>query len=227
MVHFFSVFFATLLATTAAAQTDTECECLWRGSFAEVAETSDAVVLGEVVAVKGNAVDLSLEAQLYGEVYFDPIRVWMKAKNYCRPEVAGFTPGSRWIFALHRIDKVPQGGFDPSTPNMSYGRQGDWQLSSCGGYFLAVTGETARGNLVPSMARWDDNPKMQPVLIDLISAFMDGRAKIADLEAAIMEDPALKALKLNTRGFLRGQEDYLPLEAPLISPELDDQTTDE
>lgn len=194
----------------AQAQADESCACLWQGSFAEVAPNSDAVVLGKVVAVKGNAVDLALEAQLRGNIYFDPIRIWMKAKNYCRPEVSRFTEGSRWIFALDHIDAIPDGGFDPLTPNISYGRKGDWQLSSCGGYFLAVTGETARGNLVPSMARWDYTPKMQPVLVDLIRAYVDGRADLADLQTAVAEDPALKALKLNTRGFLRGQEDFLP-----------------
>ena len=220
MPHLFLIFAAALFATSAMAQPDVGCECLWQGSFAEIADNSDVIVLGEVVAVKGNAIDLAIEAQLQGAVYFDPMRIWMRAKDYCRPEVARFSQGSRWIFALQRIDSVPAGGFDPSTPNVSYGRKGDWQLSSCGGYFLAVTGETVRGNLVPSMTRWDDNPKMQPVLVDLVSAFIDGRAEIADLEAAVVEDPALKALKLNTRSFLRGQEDFFSTETPAINPSL-------
>ena len=37
------------------------CQCLWQGSFTDVAPTSDLVVVGEVAAVRGNAVDLNIE----------------------------------------------------------------------------------------------------------------------------------------------------------------------
>src|SRR6056300_534536 len=61
------------------------CDCLWQGSFAKVAPASDLVVLGSVTAVKGNAVDLAVERILHGESWLETIRIWMKARNYCRP----------------------------------------------------------------------------------------------------------------------------------------------
>ena len=93
--------------------------------------------------------------------------------------------------------------FNPGTPNISYGRVGDYQLSSCSGYWLQVTGDYVTGALVQS-PRWEREPKMTPVLLDLVAAFVHGKTDAEALLHASREDPALRELKLDTRAFLRG-----------------------
>ena len=75
------------------------------------------------------------------------IRVWLKTADYCRPEPELFPPGSEWVMALFRIEQDVPGGFNPNTPNVSYGRPGDYSLSSCGGYWLSRSGDWVSGNL--------------------------------------------------------------------------------
>ncbi len=196
----------TTEATNANITAQQDCSCIWRGSFSEVAAKSDLVALGNVVRVRGNAVDLRLEESLLGDAYLDDIRVWMKARSYCRPSVETFPLDSRWVMALNRINEVPEDGFNPSTPNISYGRKGDYVLSSCGGYFLKASSDAVSGNLVPDATRWEYAPKMTPVLIDLLRGYLKGDVPIAALEKASKEDPAVRELMLNTRSFLRGQD---------------------
>lgn len=196
-----------LLGTAKTAHA--ECACLWAGSFTEVAATTDLVAVGSVVAVKGNAVDFALETTLRGEDFRNPIRVWMQARDWCRPEVERFPEGSRWVLALDRIEEVPEDGFNPSTPNISFGRRLDYQLSSCGGYFLAAEGDAVIGNLVPGMPRWEYTPDMTPVLLDLVAGYLDGTVTAAALKAASEEDPAVRELMLDTRSFLRGQDELI------------------
>ena len=204
----------TLLAEPAASQpeaTGADCGCLWKGSFSEVAPSADLVVLGEVQSVKGNAVDLVPEQLLKGEFWLDTLRVWMRTRDYCRPPADGFPLGSRWIMALSKIREVPEGGFDPSTPNQSFGRPFDYTLSSCGGYWLRVNGSTATGNLVPGMPRFYHQPDMSPVLVDLIAGHLKGMVSTEALAEASRERPeAVDELILDTRSFLRGQADWLP-----------------
>lgn len=200
----------SLCAPLAATANPEHCQCLWRGSFSEVAQQTDLVIQGEVTDIKGNAVDFRPLAQYQGETWLHSLRVWMKTGSYCRPETEQFTPGSRWVLALTQIKELPEDGFNPHTPNQSFGRKLDYTLSACGGYWLKMRGQTVVGNLVPGTARWDHEPDMTPVLVDLIEAFLDGRASIEDLEQASREDPALRDLMLDTRSFLRGQDEYLP-----------------
>ena len=191
--------------------TGADCGCLWEGSFSEVAPSADLVVLGEVQSVKGNAVDLVPEQLLKGEFWLDTLRVWMQTRDYCRPPADDFPVGSRWIMALSEITEVPEGGFDPSTPNQSYGRPYDFVLSSCGGYWLRVNGGTAVGNLVPGMPRFYHQPDMSPVLVDLVAGHLKGTVSTEALTEASRERPeAVDELILDTRSFLRGQADWLP-----------------
>ena len=205
-------------ATPTNAQPDAtgaDCGCLWQGSFSEVAATTDLVLLGEVQRVKGNAVDLKPERVLKGEFSLDSARVWMQTQAYCRPPAGAFPEGSRWIMALAQIREVPDGGFNPSTPNESYGRVYDYALSSCGGYWLQVNGNTAIGNLVPDMPRFYHQPDMSPVLIDLIDGYLRGTVSEAALVEASRERPdAVNELMLDTRSFLRGQDQWLEEETP-------------
>ena len=180
------------------------CECLWQGSFSEVAPTADLVVLGTVGRVKGNAIDIDVDVTLTGPDWATAPRVWLKTGDYCRPDVAEFTQGQRFIFALRRLTEVPADGFNPSTPNLSYGRVGDYALSNCGGYWLKVEGLRASGNLVPGMPRYAQSPKMTPVLIGHITAYLKGWASLDSLIDAAKKDPELEALKKDSRSFLRG-----------------------
>lgn len=199
--------------------TEADCGCLWEGSFSEVAPQSDLVVLGNIGSVKGNAVDITPVTALKGELWLDPVRVWMKTRDYCRPPVEDFPEGSRWIMALSQIREVPEDGFNPSTPNQSFGRQFDYVLSSCGGYWLRVNGNTAIGNLVPDMPRFYHHPDMSPVLIDLIAGYLNGEIALDTLTEASRERPEeVNTLILDTRSFLRGQEDWLEDESTETEP---------
>ena len=200
---------ALLLALAAPALAQTEgCECLWQGPFVEVQEATDLVVSGSVSQVRGNAVDLSVERVLRGQPSQSEIRIWMKTADYCRPEVERFPVGSEWVMALSRIDEQVPGGFNPNTPNFSYGRVGDYALSACGGYFLSRRGDLVTGNLVEG-ARWDYEPKMNPILLDLVAGFVAGELDSEALKKASEEDPALREMMLDTKAFLRGDDEYL------------------
>lgn len=199
---------AGLLFAGAPSRAQEECACLWEGSFADVQADTDLVVAGRVIEIKGNAVDLAVEEKLRGDVYLDKIRIWMRTKAYCRPEAGEFPEGSRWVMALKRIGEVPEDGFDPATPNLSYGRRGDYYLPSCGGYWLRYQGEAVTGNLVDA-PRWAREPDMRPVLLELLAAYLRGDTDRAALKEATREDPALDALMLDTRAFLRGDDEVL------------------
>jgi hypothetical protein len=180
-----------------------ECACLWEGSFTDVQADADLVIAGRVLDSKGNAVDVRVEENLRGNAYIDTIRVWMATKDYCRPQVQDFPADSRWVMALKRITELPEDGFDPATPNQSFGRVDDYYLSSCGGYWLNFSGEAVTGNLV-NAPRWARDPDMTPVLIDLLRAYLQGKTSQEALLKASREDPELFDLMLDTKAFLRG-----------------------
>ena len=106
------------------------------------------MVSGTVISGKGNSIDLSVDRLLRGQTQLDDVRIWLKIGDYCRPEPDLFPIGSQWLVALHRIEQNVPGGFNPHTPNISYGRIGDYSLSSCGGYWLQQSGDWVTGNLV-------------------------------------------------------------------------------
>lgn len=193
---------ALLLPWTGA---QAECECLWQGAFADVQADTDLVVTGMVVASKGNSIDLLTVQALRGTNHQRQIRVWLQTGDYCRPEVALFPLESTWVMALNRIEEDVPGGFNPSTPNVSYGRIGDYELSSCGGYWLKLEGDAVTGNLV-NAPRWEREPKMTPVLLELVSAYVRGDIERDALLQASRLDPELQELRLDTRAFLREGE---------------------
>ncbi|KGE04562.1 hypothetical protein [Pseudohaliea rubra] len=194
---------ALLLATAALLPLPgrAECGCLWKGSFADVQGQADLVVAGTVTQRKGNSIDIAIARTLRGEGWREQLRVWLQTGDYCRPPAEDFPEGSRWVLALERIDAVPKDGFNAATPNQSYGRKGDYILSSCGGYWLRWTGDAVTGNLVDA-PRWAREPEMTPVLLDVLEAYVAGRIDQARLKEASREDPALRELMLNTRQFL-------------------------
>lgn len=180
------------------------CECLWNGSFSDVQAETDLVVAGSVVAKKGNSIDLKISQVLRGREPPETLRIWLQTADYCRPEVALFPVGTSWVMALERIAQNAPGGFNPATPNISYGRLGDYSLSSCGGYWLSLNEGMVTGNLV-NAPRWERDPPMTPVLLELVVDFVQDRVGRDALLKASREDPALRKLKLDTRSFLRNE----------------------
>ena len=186
------------------------CDCLWQGSFAKITTKADLIVSGEIVKIKGNALDLQIDrifkdAALNGKEFNEQIRIWANNGNQCRPDIDNFTPNSRWLMALYKIvDDVPD-GFNPNTPNISFGRINDYYLSKCGAYWLQVHDGFVSGNLVNGR-RWQwENKKMNPVLLELIDAYIKGYLpKQALVEAA---KPSTEAEKLmnETKTFLNNQ----------------------
>ena len=204
----------SFLAVCLAIPNARACECLWQGSFSKVAKETDIVVLASIERHRGNAADIVIEETYQGAGWHENLRVWMKAGDYCRPEIDSFPEGSRWILALNKIEALPEGGFNPSTPNISYGRIDDYSLSSCGGYWLKVSGQRASGNLIPGMPRFADAPKMNPVLVSHIARFIGGEASLNSLIRASEIDPELEALKRASRGFMRRGGLLPPTEQP-------------
>lgn len=205
MLHALLTSLSIALLLLGAGPARAECECLWQGSFADVQHSTDLVVAGEIIASKGNSVDLKISSMLRGKEPSPDIRIWMQAADYCRPEVSLFPVQSRWVMALHRIEDDVAGGFNPHTPNVSYGRIGDYRLSNCGGYWLKWEGDAVTGNLVDA-PRWNHEPKMTPVLLEVVSAYVAGEIDSDALLQASQEDPQLRELMLDTRAFLRDDE---------------------
>ena len=181
-----------------------ECECLWNGSFSDVQATTDLVVTGSVVASKGNSIDLAVSRVLRGREPPETLRIWLQTADYCRPAVTLFPVGTAWVMALERITEAAPGGFNPGTPNISYGRLDDYSLSSCGGYWLNLSEGLVTGSLV-NAPRWERAPPMTPVLLELVVDFVQGRLGRDALLKASREDPGLRQLKLDTRSFLRNE----------------------
>jgi len=193
---------ATVLVLLASNAVRAECECLWRGSFSEVQAGTSLVVSGTISRGRGNSIDLMVDQVLRGEEYKPVIRIWLKMDDLCRPEPSLFPPASQWVMALQKITEAIPGGFNPNTPNISYGRVDDYSLSSCGGYWLSRNDKWVTGNLVGA-SRWVREPKMTPVLLELVADYVAGRVDASALMTASTEDPALRELILNTRDFLR------------------------
>ena len=194
----------SILLSLVSQPSRAQCDCLWQGSFSDVQAATDLVVSGTVTASKGNSIDLIVNRLLRGNTPAGTLRVWLKMADYCRPETKEFPLNSQWVMALEKITEDIPGGFNPSTPNISYGRIGDYSLSSCGGYWLHQSENRVSGNLIDS-PRWVRDPKMTPVLLDLVADFVRGKLNREALLQASKEDPALRELMLDTRAFLRNE----------------------
>jgi hypothetical protein len=182
-----------------------DCECIWQGPFTRVQADTDLVISATVLSSRGNSIDLSIARILRGTQFGDEIRVWLDTEDLCRARPDTFPDGSQWVMALDRIDAVPAGGFDPSTPNISYGRIGDYSISRCGGYWLSQSENLVSGNLTGG-ARWEMEPKMSPVLLGLVAGYVTGRLTESTLKEAGRVNPELQQLILETRLHLRNQQ---------------------
>lgn len=196
----------TLLASLQlSAPAAVACSCIWQGPFTEVQDETDLVVSGEVVQQKGNSLDLRVTEVLRGSEFRDTVRVWGDTGELCRADVTDFPPGSHWVMALQRIEEVPEGGFNPSTPNFSYGRRGDYSLSRCGVYWLRRTNDLVSGNIAEA-GRWQYRDRhKRPVMLSLLKDFLDGELPASALEEAAKPQSETRQLIENTREFLRQQ----------------------
>lgn len=191
-----------ILALPGAAGAD--CECTWRGPFTQVQADTDLVVSARVLSNRGNSIDMSVQQTLRGTLYREEIRVWLDTDNLCRATVGTFPDDSQWVMALDRIDTVTVGGFNPNTPDISHGRVGDYSISRCGGYWLSQSENLVSGNLTGG-TRWDMQPKMSPVLLELVAGYVSGKLGESTLKEAARVDPELQKLILETRLHLRNQ----------------------
>ena len=192
-----------LLVVPSFAKAD--CECLWRGSFTKVQADTDLVVSARVVGITGNSIDMTVAQTLRGTLYNQDIRVWLDIGDLCRAEAGTFPLASQWVMALDKINEVAAGGFNPNTPNISYGRVGDYSLSRCGGYWLSQNENLVSGNLSGG-PRWVMEPKMSPVLLELVAGYVAGTVDEATLQEAGRVNPELQKLILETRLHLRKQQ---------------------
>lgn len=194
------------LALFGTASAQAQCECIWGGPFSRVQGGTDLVISATVTTMRGNSIDLEVHSVLRGEIYTEQVRVWLgqDSDELCRAELGTFALNSSWIMALDRIDEMAPGGFNPSTPNFSFGRVGDYSISRCGGYWLQQTENLVTGNLTGG-ARWDMSPEMSPVLLELVAGFVAGDIDEDTLKEAGRVDPELQQLILETRLFLRQQ----------------------
>lgn len=195
-----------LLGGLTQASSVWSCSCVWQGPFATVYKNADLIVSGKISASKGNSADLEVEEILSGKEYLPNIRIWMHTADLCRPLVENFPLGSRWVMALNRIEQDIPGGFNPNTPSISHGRIGDYSLSKCGGYWLQLVEDRVSGNLTGG-TRWEMNPKMTPVLLDLLRDYISGYLSLDSLIEAGKENSAARELLLDTKSFLRQQKD--------------------
>ena len=183
-----------------------ECNCIWGGPFTEVQKETDLVIAGTVTLAQGNFIDLRVDRVLRGNIHTEQTRIWLDLDNssLCRAQPGTFTTDTQWVMALVRIDELAPGGFNPNTPNLSYGRVGDYSLSRCGGYWLSRAENLVSGNLTGG-PRWEMEPRMSPVLLDLVAGFLAGDVDEQTLREAGEVDPELQQLILDTRVFLRRQ----------------------
>lgn len=211
------------------------CGCLWQGPFVDIIEHADLVVSGRVTASRGNSFDIDIDEVLRGSEFREQIRIWGyldmdsaqasqtaaqdrndprrntppsdQLEPQCRADAAEFAPGSQWILALQRIDSVPTQGFDPDTPNISYGRPQDYALSQCGVYWLARDHSVVSGNILQA-PRWEYRGTPNPVLLySLLTAYLRGETDRDTLQQALREPDRQKTRQLmdQTREFLRQQ----------------------
>ena len=205
------LFALAYLGSPAQAQPPENCDCIWQGSFADITQRADFIISGRVVSQKGNSADIQIDATHFDRALnskeFNPIvRMWGDNGKLCRPPIETFPIGSEWLLALNKITDDVEGGFNPFTPNISYGRINDYYLSQCGVYWLPLSEGVVYGNLL-GKHRWQwQNKAMNPVLIQLVDAYINGIIPKEALVAAGKPQTEAKKLMIETKRFIGSQE---------------------
>ena len=125
------VIFVMLVAALAAPGVALACRCIWGGPFTKVALATELVVLADVKSYERHGMDVAVVEVLRGKEDRRTIRVWGDNGALCRPYVGTFPRDTRWILALQR---------EPGS--------GDYAISGCGAFWLAVKGDQAVGRVV-------------------------------------------------------------------------------
>jgi hypothetical protein len=119
----------TLLTALLAPGVALACTCMWVGPFTKVALGTDLVVLAEVRSHDRQRMQVTVLEVLRGVERRRVVTVLGGDDGNCRPPVAGFPPGTRWVLALQRRDARVYG------------------LSVCGEFWLEVRGDRAVGRI--------------------------------------------------------------------------------
>ncbi|MEE8057105.1 MAG: hypothetical protein V3T17_04625 [Pseudomonadales bacterium] len=199
-----------LISPLSFAQPPQACDCLWQGSFSQITDKADLIISGKIIARKGNSADINLDHTHFDRginftEFKQQIRIWGDDGKQCRPNIGDFPVGTRWVMALKKITENKLGGFNPNTPNVSYGRINDYYLSKCGAYWLTLNEGYVTGNLVKGR-RWQwDNKKMNPVILELIDAYIKDIIPEQALIEAAKPLTETKKLMQETKNFIHGQ----------------------
>lgn len=201
-----SKFVYSLLLMFGLQQSANACTCEWQGPFSWLVEEADLVALVRFDRPqRGNARDVLIEDILKGSSFEEYVRVWGEYGDYCRADIDQFPTGTRWLLALDRIDEIPSGGFNPNTPNRSFGRVGDFALSRCGAYWLREKNGMITGNIT-SVVQWDYDPLMDPVPYEVIQKFINGEADYVDIIEYSGEVTSKEAMLRRSKQQLKGQK---------------------
>ena len=198
------------LSGISAAQPSPACSCLWEGPFIRTQAKSDLIVTGTIIGAKGNSLDLQIDRVLQdngvGQREFrEVIRLWGNNGKLCRPDTGRFALNSQYLLGLKKITELPEDGFNPNTPNISFGRVGDYYLSSCGVYWLDLNEGRVSGPLAKAERwQWSDET-MNPVLLELVAAYISGMLPEQALIEAAKPQTEAKQLLEQTKAFLREQ----------------------
>lgn len=199
---------ATLLSCHGFANTPPPyCDCIWEGSFIKSHSKADLVVAGQITRYKGNSIDFVIDQTFLetpkGKTFFPDIRIWTAYPNTCRPDINRFKNHQEWVFALYRINKVPDYGFNPNTPSQSFGRENDYYLSACGNYWLERNENRVSGNLLQKQRWLYNDDEMNPVLDSLLLQYIQGKINLdAIVEAAKPQKDTIKQLMEKTKDFI-------------------------
>lgn len=144
-----------LLLVAALAPDAFGCSCVpVRRPFLMAARESPWVVRGRVLRHTGGdpatrypdtEMDVEVLEVLAGEVEKKVIGVSGDPGNQCRPYVAGFPVGTEWVLALGYAAKSKE---DVEALVMPGPDKGDYSISSCGTYWLAVKDGKVAGDIL-------------------------------------------------------------------------------
>ena len=125
------------------------------------------------------------------------------------------------MLALEKITDVPKNGFNPATPNLSFGRKDDHALSNCGAYWLTADGNTARGNLVNGK-RWsydnrdNNNNEIAAISFGELEDFLAGKLSAQQLTRLTSTSKEFRELMRKSREELL-QQDIKKIQAEKIN----------
>jgi hypothetical protein len=141
------------------------CSCANTGSFVQMAKRSELVARAKVIAYRWHSTDtarkyrplamiLEIKEVYKGAVRSAKITVWGDNGMQCRPYVIQFPIGTEWVFALSKDSEKAT--------------KGEWVISGCGEYWLAVKGENVTGKITEGNPARKDSP-IKPKTMSLLN----------------------------------------------------------